>query len=270
MKRALPSYEDLFEEGEIIEEERAVLNKNVKLILKEFESSDEELEMGLKAVLPVGKFNEKFREGDVPESGEQYLCTVRSQRKKLENIVSVSFEDGTGGVELDVLIKNVEEIEVDKKWADEYAECLKKSEGEFHAQLDEILEEFFIDFSNLTPSEWHKKIYETGEIEANMNVLRAIKDSQEICGKLLNLHKRWLNGESENQLNLDSIEILNKTATWLQALIMCRDSRLTSPEVANLRQLAVTLMAHGDRIEMMEVILAIVKKYGQLDLIKYK
>lgn len=263
MKRALPSYEDLFEEGEIIEETAVVSVTS---------ESDSDEEMGLKAVLPVGKFDEKFKEGNVPETGEQYLCTVRTQRKKLENIVSVPAEEGKG-IKLNVLIKSggFEPFEIDRKWAEEYAECLKKSEKEFVESLD-ITETFDIcDFDQLTPIEWYKKLYETGEIEANMKILRVIRDSQDICEKLLNLHRRWLGNESENRLNLDSEAILNKTATWLQALIMCRDQRLTSPEIANLRQLATVLMSQAeDKIEMREVIVAIVKKYGQVDLIKYK
>lgn len=271
MKRALPSYEDLFEEGEIIEEIRTTTVINDK---KVFESeSDVELEiMGLKTVLPVGKFDEKFKEGDLPESGEQYLCTVRSQRKKLENILSVEVEEGKG-IKLNVLICDVvEPFEVDRKWAEEYVDCLKKSEKDFHTQLDEISNDFDnFDFDKLTPTDWYKKLYETGEIEANLKILRLIRDSQEICEKLLNLHRRWLSKESENRLDLDSEEVLNKTATWLQALIMCRDERLTSPEIANLRQLAKTLMSHAeDKIEMREIILAIVKKYGQVDLMRYK
>jgi hypothetical protein len=289
MKRALPSYEDLFEEGEIIIEDGAVNEVVVEAAVSNTtglinESSDEELEMGLKAVLPVGKFDEKFKEGHVPESGEQYLCTVRWQRKKLESIVSIAVERGEGGVKLDDLIKfGFEAIEMDGRWADEYAQCHERSEREFHSQLDKLSEINDVDsgikdedeisscFQLINPSEWYKKLYETEEIIANLRVLRVIKDSQDICEKLLNLHKRWLNGESDNKLNLESNEILNKTATWLQALIMCRDPRLTSPEISNLRQLAVILMPHAhDKIEIREVIVAIVKKYGQVDLVNYK
>ena len=269
MKRALPSYEDLLEEGEEGEIREELI---VNFSSNEF-SDDDDDEMGLKAVLPVGKFDEKFKEGQVPESGEQYLCTVRSQRKKLENIVSVVGVEGEkGGVSVDVLVKKFvvdKRIEIDKKWAENFCECLEKSEKEFHAELDSQEKIDCEDF-NFTVKEWYQKLYETAEIQADMRILRMLRDSQEICEKLLNLHCKWLKEGSENQLEMDSEEDLNKVVTWLQALVMCRDSRLTSAEIANLRQIAVALMDHGDRIEIKEVVLAIVKKYGQIDLVIYK
>lgn len=270
MKRALPSYEDLLvEEGE---EEGEIIENDSKETFEK-ESYDEEFDMGLKAVLPVGKFDEKFREGDVPESGEQYLCSVRSQRKKLEPVVSAKIE-GKGGIPLEVLVKSrIEDtkMEVDLKWADEYSKCLERSEQEFHDNLNLVDFEDSDEFFKLTATEWYKKLYETSEIEPNMRVLRVFRESQEICDKLLNLHRRWLTCE-DDQLRLDLSEKcqVNKAATWLQALIMCRDSRLTSPEIANLRQLALALLDYGDKIEMKEVVMAVVRKYGQSDLIKYK
>lgn len=268
MKRALPSYDDLFqvvEEGEIEDTETGETDeKNV--------SDSSEDEMGLKAVLPVGKFNEKFREGDVPESGEQYLCTVRSQRKKLENIVSFPVEK-VKRVSLNRLIKKfgaeeeIKVVEMDRKWAETYGTCLVKSEKEFHEKLDEISEDYDLSAFELKPAEWFYKMYETREIEVNMTTLRVFRDEQDICEKLLNLHRRWLESD---QLKMESEDEVNRVATWLQALIMCRDGRLTSSEIANLRLLAVALMCRGDRIELKEIILAFVIKYGQIDLITYK
>lgn len=269
MKRALPSYEDILEES-VLDTEEGEIVETATISPMEDDEDDCDLEFGLKAVLPVGKFNEKLKEGQVPESGEQYLCTVRSQRKTLERIIKAErLDQKESAVKLEDLLKNKSSLvlEVEREWTEQYWTCYQESEMVFLRSINdyENTQDILLEY---TPTEWYTKLYTNVEIEPNMSVLKLIKDSQDTCDRLLNLHRKWLAVESGE---IDSNKRMNLMATWLQALIMCRDSRLTSPEIANLRHLAALLMQkHGERPEMREIVLVIVKKYGQSDLIKYK
>ena len=269
MKRALPSYEDLAdgmgEEGEIIEQvsfaEIASDSVNVSV------SEDEEF--GLKAVLPVGKFNEKFREGDTPASGEEYLCTVRSERMKMNRIINCEPEEVGNSVKLRELCKDeVLEIEVEEGWAQSYWKCYQESEIQFLRDIENSKipdEPEFEHLVKLNPTELHKKFYENDPIEPNMKFLSHLRNDQELTEKLLNCHKIWLESSSA-ALQIETEEERSKVATWLQALLMCLDTRLTSPQISNLRQLTRSLRANHP--EFREIVLVIAYKYGQHDLIK--
>ena len=78
MKRALPSYDDLVdknaeEDGEIIED-----CKSAKSISVLSDHSEDE-EYGLKAVLPVGKYNENSRKA-ISQPQEKNTCALSDRR----------------------------------------------------------------------------------------------------------------------------------------------------------------------------------------------
>ena len=270
MKRALPSYDDLTlvegnEDGEIIEESRE--------FVESFDSgkgndglSSEDEEFGLKAVLPVGKFNEKFKQGDTPASGEEYLCTVRTERKQMTRILRYEGDASGKSIELKELHKGeVEELEVDVNWVERYWQCYQESENQFIASVENISIENFAEISRINSSELYAKLYENSEIEPNMSVLGYLRSDQDLTEKLINCHKAWL---ESSVLKTAEEEVRSQVATWLQALIMCLDTRLTSPQISNLRQLARSLDTNHP--EFKEIVLVIAKKYGQSDLIKIK
>ena len=266
MKRALPSYDDLVdrnaeEDGEIIED-----CKSANSISELSDHSDDE-EYGLKAVLPVGKFNEKFKEGDQPASGEEYLCIVRSERLKMNRIIKADVEEEeSGGVGVkDLLGKNEtvgRVVEVDEEWAEKYWKCYQESENRFLASIN-------CDFDGNTElfsrnsTEMYKKLYENSEIEPNMAVLNFLRNDPELTEKLINCHRNWL---ESSVLQLSNELEREKVATWLQALLMCLDNRLTSPQISNLRLLSYCLDSAYP--ESKEIVLVIAWKYGQHDLIR--
>ena len=263
MKRALPSYDDLTlvegnEDGEIIEESRE--------FVESFDSgkgndglSSEDEEFGLKAVLPVGKFNEKFKQGDTPASGEEYLCTVRTERKQMTRILRYEGDASGKSIELKELHKGeVEELEVDVNWVERYWQCYQESENQFIASVENISIENFAEISRINSSELYAKLYENSEIEPNMSVLGYLRSDQDLTEKLINCHKAWL---ESSVLKTAEEEVRSQVATWLQAF-------LTSPQISNLRQLARSLDTNHP--EFKEIVLVIAKKYGQSDLIKIK
>lgn len=277
MKRSLPSYEDLIfeeEDGEILEDsfpEDAFVDE-----------SDEE-DLGLKAVLPVGKYGHSFREGDEPLSGEQYLCTVRSQRLKLKRIFVHEREINASRIDLGELCKkysgNAEMITLalDRIWAEKYWKCYRDSEQSFLSQLDscpEDEEEKGQDSKmnlNRTAAEWFTALYLTSDLQPTVAVLKELQNNQHIIEKLINLHRKWLDSSGDDPKIADNdTDNLDHAATWLQALLMCLDSRLTSPEIASLRLLAASLIkSFPDSRKFNEIVLVIGKKYGQTDLIKF-
>lgn len=279
MKRALPSYEDLEiftetgEEGEIEESENEEAEESS---IEDSQDSSLE-EIGLKPVLPVGKYTETFKEGDVPQSGEQYLCTVQSERKKLGRIFVCERRerDDSKGVALEDLCKRFggqREVEVDMEWAEGYWRCYEENERSFLANLSQIEEEAAVSDSPIkylslsNPTDCYSKLYATGEIQPSLSLLKLLQDDQELVAKLINFHRKWF----ETDVFADEPEILGKVATWLQALLMVRDSRLTSPEIAALRQLAAVLIEkYRNFTEIKEIVLVIGKKYSQFDLIKF-
>lgn len=260
MKRALPSYEDLAygkeeEEGEIIESLGSVQSVSVE----NYHSEDEEL--GLKTVLPVGKFNERFKEGDTPVSGEEYLCTVRSQRNQMARIIKSEVEVNGKGIELKELYAESTLLEIDVEWAERYWKCYQESEKQFLETIESTEIEELNELFRFNSTEMYKKLYETNEIEPNMAVLGYLRTEQELTEKLINHHRNWL-----ESLTPKTVEERSKFATWLQALIMCLDARLTSPQISNLRQLTRNLdTVHP---EFKEIVLVIAYKYAQGDLIK--
>lgn len=263
MKRALPSYEDLAdgneEDGEIIEETTA----ESEFVASEESYSDEDEEFGLKTVLPVGKFTDKFREGDTPASGEEYLCTVRSERKQMARIIKSEEVESSNAIELKELCQDssIRKAEVDAEWAGKYWKCYQESERQFLDTVELAEIEELSDLFRFNSTEMYKKLYETNEIEPTMTVLGYLKSEQELTEKLLNHHKNWL-----ESLPPKTAEERSKLATWLQALIMCLDARLTSPQISNLRQLTRNL--DTDQPEFKEIVLVIANKYSQGDLIK--
>lgn len=277
MKRVLPSYEDLIletEEGEISENN----GNGIFDVTEEVLEGDEDYGLGLKPVLPVGKYDSTFKEGDEPTSGEQYLCTVRSQRSKLNKIFSCPVSSTDSGVSLNDLFKKYgtgqqSQLEVDRKWADDFWKCYTENElsvlERFNLIQDEREDGYggTLDDFILNPTDCFTKLYVTDEISPTLTRLKALREDQLLVEKLLSNHKKWL----ENEPIVDDPDTLNKFVTWLHALLLLRDSRLTSPEIALLRQLATVLCSEKYRsIESFrEIVLIIVKKYAQNDLIKF-
>lgn len=277
MKRVLPSYEDLIletEEGEISENN----GNGIFDVTEEVLEGDEDYGLGLKPVLPVGKYDSTFKEGDEPTSGEQYLCIVRSQRSKLNKIFSCPVSSTDSGVSLNDLFKKYgtgqqSQLEVDRKWADDFWKCYTENElsvlERFNLIQDEREDGYggTLDDFILNPTDCFTKLYVTDEISPTLTRLKALREDQLLVEKLLSNHKKWL----ENEPIVDDPDTLNKFVTWLHALLLLRDSRLTSPEIALLRQLATVLCSEKYRsIESFrEIVLIIVKKYTQNDLIKF-
>ena len=305
MKRALPSYEDLEADGH---EEGEIIVLEGEEVSEERENEDEDFV--LKPVLPVGRYSSTFREGDDPSSGEQYLCTVRSQRLQMKRIIAVEGEErgNTVGVDLDTLCKKYGTaawcLEVDRDWAEKYWKCYCDTEKTFTEQLaatednHESEHDLRLDF---TATEWYNKLYRTEEIEPTLPILRAMHEDQAVIEKLVNLHRRWIEmgcdcegmfeGKVEDDINSSSnaistsnvcvclsftgvndttSKLICKVATWLQALLMSLDSRLTCTEIASLRQLALLLTERFPQVaEFREIVLVIAKRYGQADLIKF-
>lgn len=264
MKRALQSYDDLDvenengEEGEIIEDE---LEENTR----EDCLSDQE-EFGLKAVLPVGKFNANFKEGDTPASGEEYLCAVRCERKKIPLIIKSDENAESTGIEIQKLFKqNVQVVEIDGEWAEKYWKCYKESEKTFLQSISEyqIDETDFENFTKMSSIDLYKKFYKEIEIVPSINFLAYLKSNQDFTEKLIFYHKNWLDPCTLTPIESEQNE---RIATWIQALIMCLDDRLTSPQISILRQLVQIL--NSNHQEFKEIILVVSYKYGQKDLIK--
>ena len=267
MKRALPSYDDLVdgnaeEDGEIIED-----CESENCILELSDHSEDE-EYGLKAVLPVGKFNDKFKEGDQPASGEEYLCTVRSERLKMNRIIKAYVGEGEcGGVGVkDLLCRNetaIKVVDAEEEWAEKYWKCYQESENQFITNINCDFDGNIVLSSHWSSTELYKKLYENGEIEPNMAVLNILRNDPELTEKLINCHRNWL---ESSVIQLSNELEREKVATWLQALLMCLDNRLTSPQISNLRQLAYCL--DSTYPEFKEIVLVIARKYGQHDLIR--
>lgn len=279
MKRTLLSYEDLTDE-QISLEDGEIIEDSSKEYEKIIDSSGDEEEFGQKPVLPVGKFDSSFKDGDEATCGEQYLCIVQAQRKKLGKVLRKpeSSNDDNNGNSVKIfdllgrygLKTAIETVSVNEEWAEKYWQCYKRGEESFLKQLNSLddSKNDLDQISGLSAQELMNKFYEDVQIEPTISFLRDIKSDQSLCERLLNLHIRWIRDEEGGFENNE--ENLNRLFNWIQALLMCRDDRLSSMEVACLRQLAAELVKQfgAERTEVKEIVLVIAKKYGQIDLIK--
>jgi hypothetical protein len=290
MKRALPSYDDLSKDfAESVEEEGEIIENDSFLKCSE-EAADEDAEdFGLKSVLPVGKFDATFKVGDVPSTGEQYLCTVRFQTKRLPKVERSEDSLKTcRPISVDKLIgfEGKAQVELKEAWSETYWKAYLESEARFQSQMlesvsdndcllsdNDCLLSGFIKGSSWKAFWWRRLYGQENEIlKPSMQTLTDFRAQQDLVLKLLNLHGQWLQvGDELHSKVLVDGPVLDLTATWLHALLMCLDSALTSPEISVLRDLVVVLAceAFKNLTEFHEVILVICKKYKQSDLIKY-
>lgn len=259
MKRQLQTYDDLSaEEGEIYEESPRIPvavtapNPRSRTKSKPSSESEDEIDFGQRSVLPVGSFSKDFTDKDEPTSGEQYLCLVRHQRIQLPKVEVAEPQDSLGK-DLNLLVKTeITSINVNREWATKYWTAYQEHRERFLIELDGVAEQEPEAFE-FDKAAWFCKLYNQSS-GPTMSFLASLP--QEIVLKLISFHVSWM-----KDLCPDKSEL---AATWLQALLMCLDLQLTSPELSVLRSLTKVI----PRTPMFnEIALVIARSYGQHDLI---
>lgn len=283
LKRALPIYDDFsslhdLEDGEILEE-------------SDGENDDATEELVSRAVLPVGVFDAVFSEHDVPQTGEQYLCLVRHQRKGLPGIVHTSAENASVSDAMSVavspkavllqsllpshfLTNGTSRYPLSRAWATQYWQSHQIHRQQLHDSLLAVAGDGRVGLPGPRDrAAWLHRLYlavakesdEQDVLQPAFATLAALVEDQELVLRLLSHHVVWIEGELREHL-LDRRH-WERFVTWMHALLMCLDLQLTSPEIAVLRQLVVALHTLPPSAEKDELAAVIVVGYGQYDLI---
>ena len=249
LKRPLNVYDDLsdYEDGQVVSSSSSE---------SEAESDQEFL---VRPVLPVAKFDASFRESDEPSSGEQYLCLVRHERKKLpQTEVAKTVVVGS--------LKSVEELlsgfaeatcvkELDATWAENFWNSYRLHDAATLALFDSVSQVNVKLPGTKDQSEWLAFLQEN---EPSTEICVALQEEQDVVMKLIQHYTHWIQSSTYTEL------------TWLSSLLLCLDRKLSSQQIFQLRKLAKALSYLTDNEKANELILVIAKIYGQHDLIVLK
>ena len=249
LKRPLPVYDDLSsEEGEV----------------SSSSSSDVESdqEFSLKPALPVGKFDANFRETDEPTSGEQYLCLVRHERKKLPPLeVAKEVKQISALKTLKELLVGFRDScvvkELDSEWAEHFWNGYRQYEATMLA-LFESVKEVNVDFPSgpsVGAADWLKFFQEN---KPSTEICVALQEEQDLVMKLMHYYTNWIQSSTYTELD------------WLSSVLLCLDRKLSSQQISSLRRLVNALAALENNEKANELILVICKSYGQHDLVSFK
>jgi hypothetical protein len=250
LKRQLQVYDDLSaEEGELV----------VSCSSSSEAESDEEF--SLKPSLPVGRFNSNFKETDEPISGEQYLCLVRHERKRLpclevaQEAKTLATRSSKTIQELISGFSNVGAVkELDSKWA----ECLWSTYQEHQTATWDLfagVTEVNVVLPNGSNAEWLKFLQEN---KPSTEICVALQEEQETVMKLIHYYTNWIQSVTYTDLE------------WLSWLLVCLDRKLSSQQIYSLRRLVCALAVLENNEKATELVLIICKSYGQHDLVTLK
>ncbi len=248
LKRPLQVYDDLSsEEGEVLSSSSS--------------EAESDREFSLKPSLPVGKFNENFRETDEPGSGEQYLCLVRHERKKLPGLeVAQEVKVVSGTKSIHEIIAGFRDScavkELDATWAEHFWNGYRQYEAVMLALFDGIKEvNVQLPGAEAGAAVWLKYLQEH---EPSEETCVALQEEQDLVMKLVNYYTTWIQSDTITQLD------------WLSSLLLCLDRKLSSQQIYCLRRLVKVLASLERNEKADELVLIICKSYGQHDLLSFK
>lgn len=262
LKRPLPVYDDLIEDLEDREagEDGEVAFSSLSLSASASSDVESDEEFALKPVLPVGKFDGAFTEADEPATGEQYLCLVKHERKRLPR-TEVASESASFGN-----LKSIEELisgfcgsscvkVLDGQWAEHFWNTYQQYDAAMQCMLDSI-EEVNVQLPGTKDqNEWLNYLREN---TPSTEICVALQEEQELVCKLIQHYTNWIQNGTYRELE------------WLSSLLLCLDRHLSSQQISSLRGLVKALATLENNSKADELLLIVVKTYGQHDLVTFK